>query len=178
MRLSPADEQLLRWYFEDFSGEQLRSSWATVVGRATGEIPPSARMQGDSSMSDRTLEKVRTANRVRLRLKQLPKPLRKALMAAYVNKREQQLEQLFDRLAGVVLLLPSVREAYRKQQDKKRAAGLSFVRWVIMVSKLDKAKRAKWGDEADELLAKAVEAWRATSRKRSIRAKRLPNSLG
>lgn len=163
MRLNPADEQLLRWYCLEWSGELLRSSFSIVVGRATGEIPPSSRAPSGDTYSDESLARVRVANKVRSRLAKLPQRLSRALMAAYVQTRPRGLEAAFDRLACVVLLLPSVRAAYRKAQDKKRASGLSFERWVVVTAKVDKDAAARFGDEADALLSEASAAWRRTS---------------
>ena len=162
MRLNPADEQLLRWYCLEWSGEHLRSSFSIVVGRATGEIPPSNRSSAGDTYSDEALARVRVANKVRQRLTKLPKRLRRALMAAYVQKRPSRLEQAFARLACVVLLLPSVRAAYRKAQDRQRASGLPFERWVVVTAKLDKDAAARFGDEADKLLSEAATAWQKT----------------
>jgi len=163
VRLNPADEQLLRWYCLEWSGELLRSSFSIVVGRATGEIPPSSRSSSGDTYSDESLARVRVANRVRQRLAKLPQRLSRALMAGYIQERPRELEEVFDRLACVVLILPSVRAAYRKAQDKKRASGLSYARWVTATAKVDKDAAARFGDEADALLSEAAAAWRKTS---------------
>ena len=172
MRLTAPDEALLRWYILESDGEHLRSNMGALIGRAQGEIPESKRAPFCDLYSDEALDRIRLAKRVRSWLAAMPRRLSRPLIAAYCARRPDGLSQRFDRLACVVLLLPSAREAYKKATSKKRAGGLPFERWVAVKTKIDPALTARLSADADRLLSEAVIKWRAVKKrgKRSIRA--------
>ena len=169
MRLTPADENLLRWYVLDSDADMgLRSPVGAMLERARLRL-------GDIDMArvdhDRPAVSVERASAVRNRLREMGRRYAIVLTAAYCSDPVAGLTTAA-RLGAIAPFTTEARTAYMRQRGLVAMPRPSTVaKWLAVRWKGNTPLREAVLAEADALLTEAVKRWRATRPKRQQRAR-------
>lgn len=164
MRLSPMDELDVRWFWLEAGSELgLRCPLGMQLELAEQRLLGCDYTPQGPDM-DRSAAMIRRYDAIRDKLAAMSRRNRQTLIAAYCGKAEG-LGSL-DRLGPVVLLTAAARGAHLRDMAKRgdvmtRVSAKTLSEWLRKRFKTDQLLKSRALEEADEMLTKACEDWRA-----------------